>query len=566
MGKNHAAVRNYAEMKLTLSGAMKLLPFAFLSVLFAYPLIMILAKSLTQGTNDPTNPFVTLLSDSYYLERIWFTFWQAAVSTILTLAVGLPSAYVFAKYQFTGKRLLLSLTTIPFVMPPIVMALGFIALIGPTGVLNTLLSSIFELERPPINLLNTLAIIVIAHVVYEFTIVVRIVSTAWERLDYRLQESAQVLGAGSWATFRFVTLPLLFPSIVAAATLVFMFTFTSFGVVLILGGSQHATVEVTIYTLTAQLFQLPLAAALVIFQTLFTFLIMTIYAWLQESKIVQVEFQSGPKEEPLTKQNKRKFLLGSNIILVLMILSPLLALITKTFIHENEINFTYIISIFSNTQNSFFFVSPLRAITNSLLFAIMTVALSLPLGLASAYALGRRRTWWKNPLDAILMLPLGISTVTLSFGFLVTFNRAPLDLRGTWIIIVLAHVLIAYPFILRILLPALRAMNPDLRNTARVLGASPTQVFRKIDLPILSSGLIVGASFAFAISLGEFGASLLLNRPELTTIPVVIFRFLGQPGQQNLGQALAMSSLLMSMCAISFFIIERARGEDRWTF
>ena len=553
-------------MKPTLSGTMKALPFAFLSVLFAYPLIMILAKSLTQSGNNLTQPFVTLLSDSYYLERVWFTFWQATVSTILTLAVGLPSAYVFAKYQFPGKRLLLSLTTVPFVMPPIVMALGFIALIGPTGVLNTLLSSIFGLEQPPIKILNTVAIVLIAHVVYEFTIVVRVVSTAWERIDYRLQESARVLGASPWATFRLITLPLLFPSIIAAATLVFMFTFTSFGVVLILGGSQHATVEVTIYTLTAQLFQLPLAATLAIFQTLFTFLIMTTYAWLQESKIIQVKFQPRLNEERRTEKNKRNVLLGSNTIIVFVILSPLFALIIKTFVGENGLDFTYINSIFSNTQNSYFFVSPLKAITNSVTFAILTVVLALPLGLASAYAIGQRRAWWKNPLDAILMLPLGVSAVTLSFGFLVTFNQPPLDLRGTWIIIVLAHVLIAYPFILRILLPTLRSMNPDLRNTARVLGASPVQAFRKIDLPILSSGLVVGASFAFAISLGEFGSSLLLNRPELTTIPVVIFRFLGQPGQENLGQALAMSSLLMSMCAISFFVIERARGEDRWTF
>lgn len=553
-------------MKPTLAGIMKALPFAFLSALFAYPLIMILAKSLTHGGGNPAQPFITLLTDPYYLQRIWFTFWQATISTILTLAVGLPSAFVFAKYQFPGKRLLLSLTTIPFVMPPIVMALGFIALIGPTGISNTLLSSIFELEHPPISILNTVAIILIAHVVYEFTIVVRIVSAAWERIDYRLEESARVLGAGPWATFRQITLPLLFPSIIAAATLVFIFTFTSFGVVLILGGSQHATIDVTIYTLTAQLFQLPLAATLAIFQTLITFVVMTSYAWLQETKIVQVGFQPYQKEERRTAKNRRRFFLGSNMILVLIILSPLFALITKTFVDENGINFTYITSIFSNAQNSFFFVSPLKAITNSVAFAIATVALSLPLGLASAYAIGQRRTWWKNPLDGILMLPLGTSAVTLSFGFLVTFNRAPLDLRGTWVIIVLAHVLIAYPFILRILLHPVRAMNPALRGTARVLGASPSQVFRKIDLPILSSGLVVGASFAFAISLGEFGASLLLSRPEYTTIPVVIFRFLGQPGQENLGQALAMSSLLMSMCAFSFFMIERTRGEDRWTF
>jgi thiamine transport system permease protein len=161
--------------------------------------------------------------------------------------------------------------------------------------------------------------------------------------------------------------------------------------------------------------------------------------------------------------------------------------------------------------------------------------------------------------DALLMMPLGVSAVTLGFGFLVAFNRQPIDLRGSWAILVIAHSLVAYPFVIRSLLPVLRGMPPQLKESAALLGASPVNVFLHIELPLIARALLVGATFAFAISMGEFGASLLLARPEFTTIPVAIFRLLGQPGPSNLGQALAMSTILMAVVALGFMSIERFR-------
>ena len=140
--------------------------------------------------------------------------------------------------------------------------------------------------------------------------------------------------------------------------------------------------------------------------------------------------------------------------------------------------------------------------------------------------------------------------------------RGPLDLRASWVVIVIAHSLVAYPFVIRSLLPVLRGMPVHFREAAAVLGASPTKIFFHVDLPIVSRALLVGATFAFAVSMGEFGASLLLVRPELTTMPVAIFRLLSQPGETNLGQALAMSSLLMLVVALVFAAIERFRYRD----
>jgi thiamine transport system permease protein len=157
------------------------------------------------------------------------------------------------------------------------------------------------------------------------------------------------------------------------------------------------------------------------------------------------------------------------------------------------------------------------------------------------------------------MLPLATSAVTLGFGYIITFDTPPLNLRTSPLLIVLAHTLVALPFVIRSLLPALRSIQPALREAAAVLGASPLRVWREVDLPIASRALLVGAVFAFTISMGEFGATVFIARPDTPTMPVAIFRFLSQPGALNYGQALAMSTLLMLVCAIGFVVIERFR-------
>ena len=536
-----------------------LAPLAYLGLFFVYPLVAILGRSLGGEDGFGLAPFVSILGDSYYLGRIWFTTWQALVSTLLTLVVGLPAAYLFAKYEFPGKTLLKALATVPFVMPTIVVAMGFVALLGPQGAINSILVALFDLDAPPIRITNTLTIIFMAHAFYNYAIVVRMVSGLWANLDPSLEETAKMLGAGRVRTFYHVTLPLLLPAITSAALLAFAFSFTSFGVVLILGGSQFATMEVAIYELTAKLFRLPLAGALSVVQLVFTYLFLLLYVRLQERSAVHIDLK------PRVATVRRRMGIGDKVFVVatvallLAILAPLIALVERALSSGDEYTPSHVANLFSNERGSYFYLSPLMVMWNSLRFAMATVAISLVVGTIVAYFLARRGRRGKSVADALFMLPLGVSAVTLGFGFIVALNRPPIDLRGSWVILVIAHSLVAYPFVIRSLLPVLRAMPPSLREAAAVMGASPARAFVLIDLPIIAPALLVGATFAFAISMGEFGASLLLVRPEFTTMPVAIFRFLGQPGNVNLGDALAMSSLLMAVVALGFVAIERFR-------
>jgi thiamine transport system permease protein len=254
--------------------------------------------------------------------------------------------------------------------------------------------------------------------------------------------------------------------------------------------------------------------------------------------------------------------------MIILLGAPLAALVLRSVNVAGRLSPAYYQALFADSaQNrTLFFVPPDQAIGNSLMFALATVLTASLLGLLIAMALtmdaGRVKHGLTNLLDSLFMLPLATSAVTLGFGYIITLNKPPLNLRTSPLLVVIAHTLVALPFVIRSLLPALRSIQPGLREAAAVLGASPARVWRAVDLPIAGRALLVGAVFAFTISLGEFGATLFIARPDTPTMPVAIFRFLDQPGALSYGQALAMSTLLMAVCAAGFMIIEHFRIGD----
>ena len=136
---------------------------------------------------------------------------------------------------------------------------------------------------------------------------------------------------------------------------------------------------------------------------------------------------------------------------------------------------------------------------------------------------------------------------------------APIDLRSAWVLVPLAHALVAVPFVVRTVVPVMRSVRTRLREAAAVLGAAPGRVWREIDLPMVARAAAAGAGFAFAVSLGEFGATAFIARPRTMTMPLAIFRFLGQPGELNFGRAMAMSVVLMVVTAIAITLFDRYR-------
>ncbi|MFE6224428.1 MULTISPECIES: iron ABC transporter permease [unclassified Streptomyces] len=532
------------------------LPVAFFAVFFAWPVVSIVERGLRpDGVWDPGALGATL-SRPDILDVLGFTVWQAAASTGLTLLVALPGAYVFARFDFPGKNALRAVVTVPFVLPTVLVGTAFLALVGRGGFTDALWG---------LRLDTTVWAILLAHVFFNYAVVVRTVGGLWAQLDPRQEEAARVLGASRWTAWRTVTLPALAPAVSAAALMVFLFTFTSFGVVQILGGDAYTTLEAEIYRQTARLLDLRTAAVLTLTQFAAVGAILAVHARTVRRRETALRLVAAESTARRPRGAGQWALLGAVLLsVVLLILLPLGVLVERSFATPEGYGLRYYRALGSLDEAGTFLVPPLEAVGNSLRYAVAATAIAVVIGGLAAAALTRRAGRLVRGFDALLMLPLGVSAVTVGFGFLITLDEPPFDLRASWILVPLAQALVGVPFVVRTMLPVLRAVDQRLREAAAVLGASPWRAWREVDLPLVRRALLIAAGFAFAVSLGEFGATVFIARPDSPTLPVAVARLLGRPGELNYGQAMALSTMLMVVCAVSLLLLERLRT-DRTT-
>jgi thiamine transport system permease protein len=500
--------------------AVSAVPVFFIGYFFLYPLFRILSLGLSEMGPGSTGLQARLFRVG------WFTLWQAVASTVLTLVAAAPLTWAVSTYEFKGRRLVMALVTVPFVLPTVVVGTAFVAL----------------------GWRDSIAAILAAHVFFNVAVVVRTVSALWSRIDPRLNEAARVLGASSGQVFRHITLPLLRPAIAAASSIVFLFTFTSFGVVLILGGFQYATLEVEIYRQAVTLFDLPLAASLAIVQLLGVTGALYWYARYQERTAVSWTLESGSNRVRAT-DGARYGLIAAVAGTLVALAIPLSVLVSRSLGHG------FYGRLFQDDPVA---GVPISSAWNSFLFAAMAMLMATVVGLMAATVITGRSGQLSRWFDLTLMLPLGTSAVTIGFGFIVALDW-PVDLRASAWLVPIAHALVAVPFVVRVTVPTLRSIPNETREAASVLGASPFRVWREIDLPIVTRAALVGAAFAFVISLGEFGATSFVARPNTATIPIMIYRLLSRPGAASFGMAMALSVVLAVVTAAAVMAIDRAR-------
>jgi thiamine transport system permease protein len=504
------------------------LPLAFFAYFFAYPVGRILYRGLAGGATIEGFGGV-----------LWFTAWQAAASTVLTVIVALPAAFVVSRFEFRGKALFRAGVTVPFMLPTLVVATAFLALFGPGG-------------STGIRLDGTATIIIAAHVFFNYAVVVRVVGGLWQHLDPSLVDAARALGHKPLQAFRRVTLPLIAPALAAASSIVFLFSFTSFGVVLLLGGPRLATIEVEIYRQTTAFVDLGAAATLALVQLVAVVSILFAYSRYQERTAHRLRLVPGAfAARPARTAGERWLIRGTLVSAAALLGGPLVVLVIRSLRPGGEWSLSGYAALLDRPRG--LAVTPAEAIVNSLGFAGVTVVIAVVVGMAAASVIASRRLAW---FDVLLMLPLGTSAVTVGFGFLVALDW-PVDLRGSPVLVPIAHALVAVPFVVRAAVPVLRSVDHRLREAAAMLGASPARVWREVDLPLVARAALIGAGFAAAVSLGEFGATAFVARPDYPTVPIAIFRMLSIPGQANLTAALALSTILMGLTALVVAGLER---------
>ena len=502
------------------------IPVLFLGYFFLYPLGRIMWLSLSGGG------WIEGLTRPRFLEAAWFTLWQATVSTVLTVAAASPLTWVVSRFNFRGKAIVKAFVTIPFVLPTVVVGAAFLA--------------VFDAG---------LGALIAAHVFYNVAVVVRTVGGVWSRIDPTVEEAAATLGASPARRFRLVVLPLIKPALASASAIVFLFCFTSFGTVLVLGQGRLRTLEVEIYQQAVNFLDLPVAAALALIQ-LATVTVMLVVSARTQRRALALTLASEARL-PAPRPGPQRVAVWTILSVSLGLLSiPLVGLVGAS-LAGNAIGWR---SLVTETPAA---VEPLPAIGNSLVYAVVASVIAIVVGgLAASWLSNRPRASW---FDLLLMLPLGTSAVTIGFGFLLALGQ-PIDLRGTAALVPLAHALVAIPFVVRATLPLLRSIKRELREAAAVLGASPGRVWREIDLPIVGRALAVGAGFAAVVSLGEFGATSFVVRPVSTTVPALIFRYLSRPGSSSFATAMALAVVLALMTAIIVVLIDRVRGSESVIF
>lgn len=485
-----------------------------------------------------------MLRDPEVWNRLVVTTEQALLSTLLTAAIGLPAAYVLSQIRFPGHRIVRFVATVPLVLPTIVVALAFRQLLGDDGWLSAANEGI-----------GTLGAILAAHAFFGVAIFVRVVAPAWSRLDVHAEEAARVLGASRRSAFRHVTLPLLLPACHRAAALVFAFAFTSFAVVLVLGTPRIDTIEVAIYRLVLDGGALPYAATLSEAQLVVTMLAL---GWGDALPRRAPDRRAVNRRRPLrdASSGERLVVLLVTIAIIALIVLPIAALVNETFA---LVGARAALSDDGGASR----IAAARAVGWSLAFALQTMVIALVVGGLGGIALARVR---ESAVRTALALPIAVPAVMLAVAYLITFNSSGYDLRGTPLLVLIAHSVLAYPFVVRPVAYAARAIDPRLAEAAMVLGASPRRAWWQIEFRLMPRALVVGALFAFVVSLGEVGATLLLHGAAFTTAPVAIADALTSGGAQPPEEAYVLATFLLAVTVVAFVIIERVRSRDAAEF
>ena len=535
-------------------------PLAFLGMFFAYPVAALLARGLFPDGALTLDGFASVLAAPRTARVVATTLAQATAGTVVSLLLGLPCAWVLYRTRFPGREIVRGIVTIPFVLPSVVVGVAFASLVIPTGPLGFL------------GIEGTFPVVVAALAFFNIAVVVRTVGGMWAGLDPRPAQVAAALGASPGRVLRTVTLPALAPAIASAAALVFLFCASAYGVVMVLGGPRYGTIETEIWFLTTSLLDLTSAAALSIIQLVVVTACLLVTSRLQTKLGHAQRLRTDEGVVPRWRAARDGWATAIVAAVVVLVTLPLGNLVVRSLRTADGWGPENYAALFGRGDAGARLAVPVGdALGNSLRTATAATVLALVLGVLVSLVVSRRPRSVAGQrglrvLDAAFMLPLGVSAVTVGFGYLIALNRPPLDLRSSMILVPIAQALVALPLVVRVVLPVLRAIDPRLREAAATLGAAPTRVLATVDLPLAGRALGLATGFAFATSLGEFGATSFLARPDAPTLPVVVFRLIGRPGWENQGTGMAAAVLLAVLTAAVMALAERLRPPEVTTW
>jgi thiamine transport system permease protein len=515
-------------------------PITFFGVLFYWPL----GKILWMGfSGDWIHAIITTRVASL----VWFTIWQAALSAGLSLLFGIPGAYVLYHRSFPGQKFLRAFITVPFMLPTIVVAIGFTAFRQLPLISQLLLGH------------SGVPIIICANVFMNYSLAVRIIGGVWTTLDTGLEDAAALDGAGRLRTLTSVTLPQLGNSIASAGALIFLYCAANFGLVLVLGGASVKTIETEIYIASTQYLDLSKAAGLVLIQTLLTITAFVVAQRLSKGRMDFFGSTSLERRQPIDMRDLPATVISTAFI-SLVIFLPLITVLWRAFRIGNSFSVMNFTNLGGFGARDVLSISVGHAAMNTVRNAIITTLLSIAIGILIAYLLSRPRAIgdsgpFARAMDILFQMPVGISSVVLGLGYLVCFGGGLFPLRSSWLVTPIAQSLLSIPLVIRMVHPAITSIDNQLRETASTESATPSQIWWLIEMPIIRNVVLIATGYAAVIAIGEFGAANFLAYGDQGTLPTVLYQLISRPGAQNYGMAMAASSLLIATALLIMYAV-----------
>ncbi|MEY4423869.1 MAG: hypothetical protein RLZZ258_972 [Actinomycetota bacterium] len=505
-------------------------PLLFVAVLFYLPLGRILGLGLS-------SEWLQIFLQSETADAIWFTVWQAALSTLICLLLGIPGAYILYRRRFFGQRFIRALITVPLVLPTIIVAIAF--------------SNFRDLPAIPV--------IIAAHVFVNYSITVRTIGGVWATMDNETEEAAELAGAGRFRTLISISLPQLKPAVVSAAALTFLFCSTSYGIILVIGGGLVHSVETEIALSAVQLLDLPKASALALFQTLLTVVAFTISENIVKTSIGIEQVDEGSPKPSIDRRDWAAVAFTVMPLLILIV-SPLVLVLSKAFMFDGAFSIQNFVNLSTRGDRQLLNISVAQATLNTLRNVVISTGLAVGLGTLAAWLLSRPsktrvQHLIQTCMDVLFLLPMGISSVVLGFGYLISFGSGPIPLRESWLVIPLVQALMALPLVIRLVYPALLSIGNDHREAASTAGANASQTWWHIESRMIRNVILTAIGYALIVSIGEFGAASLLAYGDQATLPTVLFALISRPGQTNYGMAMAVSACLILLTLAMVFAV-----------
>lgn len=498
------------------------LPAAVVSLFVLFPVATILVEfaefeSLWDSLTEPS------------LVRVWwFSAWQALLSTAATLIVGLPATWALSRHRFRGHRIISGLLTVPFLLPAVVVATGIRSVLPHTGVVP----------------------IIWAHVAFNVAVILRVVGPRWALLDQIQIDTAADLGARTLRIAHMVVWPHIRSAVLNAASLVFVFCFTSFAIVTVLGGITRRTIEGEIFIQAIRLGDTKTATSLALLQAL---VIIGVFVTTSRSRSHNAMTLTSV-DAPWVRADWAIAL--SAALPTALVVAPLAFLIVRSLTIDGTFSLNGYIWLFDGTTD-IAGIDATNTIRTSLVFAFVCIVIALPLALIISTSLTVRnggesgnKSYWPRTVTLLTTAPMVISTVTMGLGLIVTFDEWPIDWRSQQWLIPVIHAVIALPLATYVLTPAAQAIPHDLRLASASLGARPLRTWTRIDLPLLMPAIRRASGLCAAVSIGEFGATSFLSRSGSTTIPIAISQLINRPGDVLPQTAFALATITIGLCAV----------------